>query len=281
LSTSVDVKNDLGGNKFDKSTGTSFATQIVSACVALMLEANPVLTLRNVQAIIAASARFINDSSTTWGYNAARNWNGAGMHVSHDYGFGHIDVRAAVRLAESWLLNLPSNDVKICEASTGTLNLTAPCSATFYFRYSSSFFNSPNLRIEHVEVDVEIAFARFGDVSIVLVSPSKTQSVLLDRPGKVPPGFRDHVSTDLGDMRAGELKYTFMSTRHRGEKSHGEWKLIVSDATANTTLVKLIRWSLRVFGEELSADNTYIYTDEYLDQVEQLATNHVGRLGEW
>jgi len=41
------------------------------------------------------------------------------------------------------------------------------------------------------------------------------------------------------------------------------WKLIVNDATLNMTAVKLVRWSLRIYGEELGVDNTYIYTDEY------------------
>ncbi|WP_439958862.1 hypothetical protein, partial [Pseudomonas neuropathica] len=49
------------------------------------------------------SARKVEDGSTQWNDNGARNWNGGGMHASHDYGFGKVDARAAVRLAESWM----------------------------------------------------------------------------------------------------------------------------------------------------------------------------------
>ena len=44
----------------------------------------------------------MNDDNTDWQTNGAKNWNGGGLHFSHDYGFGKVDALAAVRLAESW-----------------------------------------------------------------------------------------------------------------------------------------------------------------------------------
>ena len=35
-------------------------------------------------------------------FNGANNWNGGGLHISHDQGFGLVDALAAVRLAEGW-----------------------------------------------------------------------------------------------------------------------------------------------------------------------------------
>jgi len=41
------------------------------------------------------SARKVTDAATVWADNKATNWNGGGMHVSHDYGFGEVDALAA------------------------------------------------------------------------------------------------------------------------------------------------------------------------------------------
>ena len=81
--------------------GTSAAAPIVSGVVALMLDANPYLGYRDVQEILAYSAR---QTSVTSGYqyNGATNWNGAGLHFSNDFGAGLVDAHAAVRLAETW-----------------------------------------------------------------------------------------------------------------------------------------------------------------------------------
>ena len=96
-STSRLIENDNGsvfGERYDVTQGTSFATPIVSGIVALMLEANPELGYRDIQEILALSARQFTDAATDWHYNGAVNWNGGAMHVSHDYGFGEVDARA-------------------------------------------------------------------------------------------------------------------------------------------------------------------------------------------
>lgn len=94
--------------------GTSAAAPMVSGVVALMLEANPNLGWRDVQEILAYSARHVGTSvgfSTNgaeeyaWTFNGADNWNGGGLHFSNDYGFGLVDAKAAVRLAETWISN--------------------------------------------------------------------------------------------------------------------------------------------------------------------------------
>ncbi|KAE9412555.1 hypothetical protein Angca_005488, partial [Angiostrongylus cantonensis] len=82
--------------------GTSFATPIVSGVIALMLQANPNLGARDIQNILALTAKRVDPNGSNWTTNGATNWNGGGMHASEDYGFGEIDARAAVRLAETW-----------------------------------------------------------------------------------------------------------------------------------------------------------------------------------
>jgi subtilisin family serine protease/subtilisin-like proprotein convertase family protein len=76
--------------------GTSAAAPVVSGVVALVLSANPQLGWRDVQQVLALTARQVDrtdpDSAT----------NGVGWAVSHNTGFGVVDAGAAVRLAQRW-----------------------------------------------------------------------------------------------------------------------------------------------------------------------------------
>lgn len=261
LSSGVSLEAERGasvGSAYSTTQGTSFAAPIVSGVVALMLQANPGLGYRDVQQILALSARKVDDASTQWAYNAGRNWNGGGMHASHDYGFGMIDARAAVRLAESWgsratkanerLLAASSAPVaqQVAAGQVATLSLTLPA----------------DLLVEHVEVDVHSMVGRLGDMTLTLVSPGGTRSVLLDRTGKAPGSGDD----DLGDSRSGAFKYGFMSTHHRAERSAGEWKLEVRNAVAGLPLT-LDRWTLRLVGSPGTTDDVYYFTDDYANLV--------------
>ena len=85
----------------------------MSGVIALMLEANPDLGWRDVQNILAYSAREIGSGvggertptrDFDWRYNGAGNWNGGGLHYSEDYGYGSVDAYNAVRMAEVWKL---------------------------------------------------------------------------------------------------------------------------------------------------------------------------------
>lgn len=108
------------GSDYATAEGTSFATPIVSGVVALMLEANPNLGYRDVQDILAYSAHKVNDPATSWQINRATNWNGGGLHYSRDYGFGEVDARAAVRLAETWQGQKTTDNLLSRDASNQT-----------------------------------------------------------------------------------------------------------------------------------------------------------------
>jgi len=264
-STSHAVETDRGslfGNNYSTMQGTSFATPIVSGIVALMLQANPNLGYRDVQEILALSARKINDPATQWSDNGAHNWNGGGMHTSNDYGFGEVDARAAVRMAEAWLTQSTGANEAVYSASSGTLGQTVAAGSTF----SSTLAMNPGLNVEHAEIDVEAFVLRLGDMVVKLVSPDGTQSVLLNRAGKIPDGLAGSSASDIGCTQSGIFKYTFMSTHDWGESSGGNWTLQVTDAATGMP-VKLSSWSLRLYGSKASADHTYFYTDEYKQSV--------------
>ena len=85
-----------GGGCYEAGEGTSYAAPVVSGVVALVLEANPDLTWRDVQGVLAISASPTDTLSSTWSTNAA------GYAHSDLYGFGIVNASAAVLAAQSW-----------------------------------------------------------------------------------------------------------------------------------------------------------------------------------
>ncbi|UFH49388.1 S8 family serine peptidase [Pseudomonas sp. KNUC1026] len=269
LSTSRQVETDRGstfGNDYSSMQGTSFAAPIVSGVVALMLEANPNLGYRDVQQILALSARRVAEGDAGWHDNGARNWNGGGMHASHDYGFGNVDARAAVRLAESWMARSTGEDERMLAAGSGALGLALSGGGQLV----NTLQMEAGVKVEHVEVDLDTTVGRLGDLTVTLVSPDGTRSTLLDRAGKVPQGMEGASDSDVGSTRTGDFKYSFMSTHGWGERSAGVWTLEVNSA-ANGEPVTLNNWALRLYGSEATADDTYFYTDEFAQSLASAA----------
>ncbi len=264
-STSRLVQNDNGstfGGDSSVSQGTSFAAPIVSGIVALMLEANPELGYRDVQQILALSARKVADPTTSWQNNGSQNWNGGGMHVSHDYGYGEVDARAAVRLAETWNTQQTlSNEYSLSSPlESGVLNRAIADGQGAGISHSLTM-GKVDLLAEHVEVKVSLSHSRPGDLILKLISPSGTESILMNRPGKAPGS----AASDRGDADfAGEktLNYVFDTALLRGEAVQGNWTLQVIDSVTGDTGT-LNSWSLNVYGKGDTANDQYVYTNEY------------------
>jgi Ca2+-binding RTX toxin-like protein/subtilisin-like proprotein convertase family protein len=259
LSTSRALETERGslfGNPYSAMQGTSFAAPIVSGVIALMLEANPALGYRDVQQILAVSAQQVSDPQSQWSDNGARRWNGGGLHTSIDYGFGRIDARAAVRLAESWTLQSTAANLTSLEArsSVDAQALQAGESLSQVVTLASG------VNIEHLEVDLFAEAGRLGDLTLTLISPTGTRSVLLDRAGRAPGSADD--GTAVGNPRAGAFNYRFMSTHAWGEDSAGDWTLQLSNAATGLPAT-LHNWTLRAHGAAASADDQYVYTNEF------------------
>jgi Ca2+-binding RTX toxin-like protein len=233
---------------------TSCATPIVSGISALMLEANPNLGWRDVQTILAASARHIGSDfgsslvsleTRPWAFNQAANWNGGGYHFSHDYGFGLVDALAAVRLAESWTAQSNSaNEASRKGSFTGQLTVDESAPAEFGITLNKG------ISVETVELELKWSSPHtwIEDLVIELISPDKTVSYLLDR------NLRDE---DLDD-------WIFTSRVHLGEDSGGTWKVRITD-NAGVHGGVVSGATLRAYGAKDTGDDTYIYTNEYGD----------------
>ncbi|WP_419897583.1 S8 family serine peptidase [Roseomonas sp. USHLN139] len=224
---------------------TSWAAPRASATAALMLEANPNLGYRDVQAIIAMTARITDAARADWHVNAAEDWNGGGLHVARSAGFGLIDARAAVRLAESWTLQNHAHNLQQASAGGGGMALAEGGSS-----YATAFIDAA-LRVERAELTINLAHSLIGDLRLVLFSPSGTSSVLLDR-----------LHQGQYDSATDRLTFTLASTHFLGEAASGGWVLRIDDA-AGGGQGRLLGWQLILLGAAASADTQLVFTDEF------------------
>jgi subtilisin-like proprotein convertase family protein len=77
------------------------------------------------------------------------------------------------------------------------------------------------MEVERVEVTIDISHSWIGDLSILLTSPSGTDSWLLWRPGQssnIPYG-----------QSQDSINFTFNTVLSMGESSIGDWRLTVFD----------------------------------------------------
>lgn len=87
--------------------GTSFAAPQITGVAALLLGANPSLTIRDVQQILVLSSRHFDFADRDLATN------GAGLLVSHNAGFGVPDAGLAVRLAQVWSNRPPATTITL------------------------------------------------------------------------------------------------------------------------------------------------------------------------
>lgn len=228
-------------------SGTSFAAPTVSGLIGLMLEANPNLGWRDVQEILAYSAQHNDPASSGWQYNGATNWNGGGLHFSHDYGFGAADAFTAIRLAETWNQQQTSANMATFTTATATPALAVPDLSTV----TTAMNVAQDITIEHVQVSLNLSHTWAGDLVITLISPDGTESVLVDRPG----------SNSAGDYSGG-INFVMETNASWGESSAGTWTLQIQDM-ASGDVGTLNSWSMTFLGNAPSADDLYVYTNDF------------------
>lgn len=238
-------------------SGTSFSAPIVSGVVALMLDANPGLGYRDVQEILAYSARRVAVAHHDWTYNGASNWNGGGLHfdgLSHDLGFGLVDAHAAVRLAETWGSGNGTYSNRVQASAYSSPRLPIPDNS-LQGAFDTLVINQ-SLEVERVEVTLNVSHPWVGDLSVLLMSPHGTTSFLVWRP-------EQGVLSSYGSSRD-NINFTFTTVLAWGEDSVGSWGLAVFD---NDTLLTgtLDSWTLNLIGKPASVDDTYVYTDEFAE----------------
>lgn len=261
---------EIGNEAYsDQMNGTSAAAPMVSGVVALMLEANPLLGYRDVQEILALTARANWQEGEYelygWQTNGATYWNGGGLQFSHDYGFGFVDGLAAVRLAESWTDQRTRYNEVATIVELQDIDRMIPDDGqwmSFDFEIEEGFI------VEWAELAIGIDHSWWGDLRVVLVSPDGTESVLIDRPGVTPSSNIDlGIPVNSSGIEGDDgLQFILASNAARGEMSLGTWTVMVADAGLGGTGM-LEDLNLLLYGRPEEDVPTIFYTDRYADLV--------------
>ena len=252
------------GDYISTFNGTSAAAPNASGAIALLLEAQPELTWRDVKYILARTARQIHpdvpELKVGFGGSAAvlrHGWisNAAGYHFHNWYGFGAISVDQAVELARShtpdslgdffgdnfvkdnsvdppedverWVFN-QSERADIPDHNGAGVSQTLNVSGM-----------DDALKVEGVQLHVDVSHAFTNDLGVYLISPSGTESIL-------NPVFNEVLTADV------DLDWTLLSNAFYGESPLGDWTLKVVDAAEEDTGM-LESWSLTFYLGEIPA----------------------------
>ena len=189
----------------DTFGGTSSATPAVAGVVALMLEANPDLTYRDVQEILVRTA-VKNDE-----YDSGWITNGGGFHFHNRYGAGLVDAKAATDMAATWSNMAPAQTHSYTQAGAPQ---TIPDADASGLSRTFTVSADDNLRLEHVLVHVKVTHPYVGNLEWQLTSPS---------------GVTITLARARGNDTSANLDWTFTTTEFWGERSQGDWKLQVFD----------------------------------------------------
>jgi subtilisin-like proprotein convertase family protein len=211
--------------------GTSAAAPLVGGVMALMLQANPNLGWRDVQEILLRSGKQLSPSDTDWVTRLGGRNNLPRIKHHHQYGGGLVDAQAATTMAVAWA-NLPPM-VSVSRSFSGTQ--VVPDNSTTGASLTMSFAGDSPIRVEHVEVTLDMRHSNRGDVEIQLVSPVGVVSQL----AAVAPADDGAVDWPSGAPVAtasrGYSSWIFSTVRHWGESSLGNWTVVLRDRQSGNT----------------------------------------------
>eukprot|EP01104_Vermistella_antarctica_P016919 TRINITY_DN5881_c0_g1_i1.p1 TRINITY_DN5881_c0_g1~~TRINITY_DN5881_c0_g1_i1.p1 ORF type:complete len:599 (+),score=122.66 TRINITY_DN5881_c0_g1_i1:131-1927(+) len=212
--------------------GTSASAPIAAGVLALVLEARPDLTWRDVQGVLAESAVVVDENDEEQdGKDGGWHTNTAGYHHNHKYGFGRLDAEKTVNAALAWTL---WSQAEVIESGKIVQNEEIKSGKQKEFTYALKDENDAQLVLEHIEVHVEMDLVARGRAKISLVSDTGVTSVL-------------QTSHNDGGK---DIDWTYMTVRNWGETlGTKEWKLIVEITKGHSTdAATFDSWSLTFHG---------------------------------
>lgn len=217
-------------------TGTSASAPLAAGICALALEANPLLTWRDMQYLVVLTSRPEPlEKETGWIMNGVK------RKVSHKFGYGLMDAGAMVSLAEQWT-NVPPQH--ICKSRE--INEDREIEGSYGYTLQTHMdvngcagtINEVRF-LEHVQCKITLRFFPRGNLRILLTSPMGTTSTLLfERP-------RDIVKSNFDD-------WPFLSVHFWGEKAEGRWTLQIINGGRRRVNQNgiLSKWQLIFYGTQ-------------------------------
>ena len=225
----------IGGSYPSDFGGTSAAAPVVSGVIALVLEANPSLTWRDVQHVIVNSARQTDILNPSWITN------GAGHAFSEEYGFGVIDALATIVTAQNWQNVGPERALSFVAEIDDPISIPdnavpAPGSGNSLPYVRVDIAVSECINTESVEIVMSAPHEDWSDLSIKLISPSGTEAVFAEKHDAI-----------LDDTQFND--WVVSTPMFWDECSAGTWQLIVQDNELHNEGT-LDAWKLNIYGSE-------------------------------
>ncbi|XP_036384685.1 neuroendocrine convertase 1 [Megalops cyprinoides] len=228
--TSADLHNECT----ETHTGTSASAPLAAGIFALALEQNPDLTWRDLQHLVVWTSEFDPLAN-----NPGWKKNGAGLMVNSRFGFGLLNAKALVDLADPkvWK-HVPEKKQCIVKDETfqpralkaaGEITIEIPTKAC-------AGQDNAIKSLEHVQLEASIDYTRRGDLHITLTSPSGTSTVLL-------------AERERDTSSNGFKNWDFMSVHTWGEDPAGTWTLKITDMSGRMENEgQIVSWKLILHG---------------------------------
>jgi subtilisin-like proprotein convertase family protein len=218
--------------------GTSSAAPMVSGVVALMLEANPDLTWRDVKHILASTAVQV-DISRSHDYRGVTQYewetNSAGYKFHNWYGFGKVDAAEAVTTAKSYTANSRGTFVTTGEEeSSGWLTVNDNgTNATSSIAISKPI--GSNDFVEFVKVRVRFTHSVPESIALRLQSPGGTVVNIMQP------------LTNMGDD-PWPTTFDIGVSGLYGESIDGTWTLAANDVISDSISGTIYFWGIEIYG---------------------------------
>ncbi|KAK3595196.1 hypothetical protein CHS0354_002797 [Potamilus streckersoni] len=210
--TSTDLRNQCT----EHHTGTSAAAPLAAGIFALVLEANPNLTWRDMQHIVTWTANYepLRD-------NAGWKRNGAGLWFNSAFGFGLMHAAKMVELAnpKTWKTVPDKTTCTVRSNQESNMPMALKSKQEVVIEITTDGCRGQENEInflEHVELVLDMEYSNRGALAINLTSAMGTQTTLLSK-------RHMDVSSD------GFKNWKFMSVHSWGENPSGIWRLFISD----------------------------------------------------
>lgn len=223
--------------------GTSGASPVAAGAVALLLQANPNLTWRDVKYILAKTADQIDPTASqpthpqsaynltghTYELPWINNHAPTPLHFHDWYGFGRINVDAAVAMATGYVAGSLGTFTNSPWVDSGTISVSVPDNSATGV---SQTLTVGTYTTEAVLVQASITGC-ISDVGLELTSPLGTTSILMN------------INSHLHETSM--TNHTFLSNAFLDEQASGTWTLKVIDGHASCVPV-LTNWKIQVYG---------------------------------
>ncbi|KAK5912881.1 hypothetical protein CesoFtcFv8_002711 [Champsocephalus esox] len=228
------ISADLHNECTQTHTGTSASAPLAAGIFALALEQNPELTWRDLQHIVVWTSEFDPLAN-----NPGWKRNGAGLMVNSRFGFGLLNAKALVDLADPavWKHAPEKKQCIVRDDSFQPREIKAAGEITIEVPTKACVGQENAVQsLEHVQVEASIEYTRRGDLHITLTSPAGTSTVLL-------------AERERDTSANGFRNWDFMSVHTWGEDPTGTWTLKITDTSGRMQNEgRIMSWKLILHG---------------------------------